>query len=38
MLAGGNFDFSPYPRLHAWFDRLQARPARRKVVEMIYGG
>ncbi len=30
MLAGGNFDFSPYPRLHAWFDRLQARPAWRK--------
>ncbi len=37
MLAEGGFDFSPYPRMRAWLDRLQARPAWRKAAEMIFG-
>src|SRR5262245_57231674 len=37
LVAEGGFDFSPYPRVRAWLDRLQARPAWRKTAEMIFG-
>ena len=37
MLAAGGFDFSPYPRLAAWLERVQARPGWRKASELIYG-
>lgn len=37
ILAEGSFDFSAYPRVRAWLDRLQARPAWRKTAEMIFG-
>lgn len=37
LVAEGEFNFSPYPRLRAWLDRLQERPAWRKTAEMIFG-
>jgi glutathione S-transferase len=37
LVAGGGFDFSAYPRVRAWLDRLLARPAWRKTEEMIFG-
>jgi glutathione S-transferase len=36
LIADGGFDFSPYPRLRAWIDRLRARPAWRRAEEMIF--
>jgi glutathione S-transferase len=36
-VKGGNFDFSPYPKLTAWLDRLLARPAWKKAEQMIFG-
>jgi glutathione S-transferase len=37
LVAEGGFDFSPYPRVRGWLDRLRARPAWRKTEEMIFG-
>ena len=37
LLDEGGFDFKPYPSLRAWLDRLTARPAWRKTVELIFG-
>lgn len=37
LVAEGGFDFAPYPRLRAWLDRLQARPAWQKVARMVFG-
>ncbi len=37
LLAEGGFDFSPYPRVRAWLDIQQKRPAWRKTAEMIFG-
>jgi glutathione S-transferase len=37
LVAGGGFDFSPYPRVRTWLDRLLARPAWKKTEEMIFG-
>ena len=36
-VRGGNFDFSPYPKLAAWLDRLTSRPAWKKAEQMIFG-
>jgi len=36
MVAEGGFDFSLYPRVRDWLDRLQARPAWRKTEKMIF--
>jgi glutathione S-transferase len=35
-VAGGGFDFTPYPGIRAWLDRLAARPAWRRVAETVY--
>ena len=37
LVAEGGFDFSPYPRLRAWLDRLLLRPAWRKASAMVFG-
>lgn len=37
LIAEGGFDFSPYPRVRAWLDRLLARPGWRKAAAMIFG-
>jgi len=37
LVAEGGFDFSPYPRIRAWLDRLRTRPAWKKTAEMIFG-
>lgn len=37
MVGEGGFDFSPYPRVRDWLDRLQVRPAWKKSAEMIFG-
>jgi glutathione S-transferase len=37
LVAEGGFDFSPYPRVRNWLDRLLARPAWRKTAELIFG-
>jgi glutathione S-transferase len=36
LVAGGGFDFSPYPRLRAWLDRLLARPAWQAAQKLIF--
>ena len=36
-VKGGGFDFSPYPKLSAWLDKLIARPAWKKAQQMIFG-
>jgi glutathione S-transferase len=38
LVAEGGFDFSKYPRVRTWLDRLQARPAWRRTAEMIFQG
>jgi glutathione S-transferase len=38
MVLEGGFDFSPYPGVRAWLERLQARPAWKKTAEMIFAG
>ncbi|MCA1828058.1 MAG: glutathione S-transferase family protein [Myxococcales bacterium] len=35
LIGEGGFDFSPYPRVRAWLDRLLARPAWQKAAEMV---
>lgn len=35
LVAEGGFDFSPYPRIRAWLDRLLARPAWRKAAALV---
>jgi glutathione S-transferase len=35
LIEEGGFDLAPYPRTRAWLERLQSRPAWRKVQEMI---
>ena len=37
LVAEGGFDFSPYPRLRAWLDRLTARPAWRETWGLLFG-
>ena len=37
LVAEGGFDYSPYPRVRAWLDRLLARPAWRKAAELVLG-
>ncbi|HVO18660.1 MAG TPA: glutathione S-transferase family protein [Anaeromyxobacter sp.] len=36
FVAEGGFDFAPYPRVHAWLDRLAARPAWRRTSELVF--
>jgi len=36
LVAEGGFDFSPYPRVKAWLDRMLARPAWKKTAAMIF--
>jgi glutathione S-transferase len=36
LIAGGGFDFSPYPRLERWLERLFARPAWKQTVQLLY--
>jgi glutathione S-transferase len=38
MIAEGGFDFSPYPRVKGWLERLVARPAWRKTAELVLAG
>ncbi len=37
LLAEGGFDFSPYPRVRGWLDRLRTRPSWKQAEEMIFG-
>lgn len=37
VLAEGGFDFSPYPHLLAWFERVCARPAWKETYSLVYG-
>jgi len=36
LIAGGGFDFSPYPHLQRWLERLFARPAWKQTVQLLY--
>jgi glutathione S-transferase len=36
LIEEGDFDFSPYPRVHAWLKRLEARPAWQKTVDLVF--
>ena len=36
LLVEGGFDFTPYPRLSAWLDRLLARPAWKQTAALIF--
>jgi glutathione S-transferase len=36
MVRGGNFDFTPWPRLSAWLDKMVSRPAWLKVEKMVF--
>ncbi|MFL5246510.1 MAG: glutathione S-transferase family protein [Myxococcales bacterium] len=36
LIAEGGFDFSPYPRLHAWLTRLVARPAWHQTWKLLF--
>ena len=38
LVAGGGFDFSPYPGVRSWLDRMLARPAWRKTAALVFGG
>jgi glutathione S-transferase len=38
LVEEGGFDFSPYPRVHAWLKRLEARPAWQETIELIFSG
>jgi glutathione S-transferase len=38
LVAEGGFDFSPYPGVRAWLERMEARPAWRKTAKLIFGG
>lgn len=35
LIAEGGFDFSPWPRVRAWLERLLARPAWRDAAELV---
>lgn len=37
LLADGGYDFSPYPRLAAWLDRVRKRAAWRKAEQLVFG-
>jgi glutathione S-transferase len=37
FVAEGGHDFGATPRVKAWLDRMWARPAWRKTVEMVFG-
>jgi glutathione S-transferase len=36
LIAEGGFDFSPYPRVQGWFERLQSRPAWQQTYRLLY--
>ena len=36
LVAEGGFDFSPFPCVRAWLDRLLARPGWRKTAELVF--
>jgi len=36
LIAGGGFDFSPYPQLTRWLERLFQRPAWKQTVQLLY--
>jgi glutathione S-transferase len=36
LIAEGGFDFSPYPQLERWLERLLARPAWKQTVQLLY--
>jgi glutathione S-transferase len=36
LIAGGGFDFSPYPQLERWLERLFQRPAWKQTVQLLY--
>jgi len=37
LLADGGFDFSPFPRLGAWLERVRKRPAWKKAERLVFG-
>lgn len=37
LVREGGFDFSPYPRVAAWLERLLSRPAWRKARALVFG-
>ncbi len=36
LVIEGGFDFRPFPAVNAWLERLLARPAWRKTVELVF--
>jgi glutathione S-transferase len=36
LIAEGGFDFSPYPRVAYWLERLLARPAWKQTYQLLY--
>ena len=36
MIEDGGFDFSPYPNVRAWHERLTARQAWKKTYELVF--
>jgi glutathione S-transferase len=36
LVRGGGFDFSPYPNLKNWLERIEARPAWKKTAELVF--
>jgi glutathione S-transferase len=37
LLDDGGYDFSPYPRLAAWLQRVRNRPAWKKAEQLVFG-
>jgi glutathione S-transferase len=37
LLADGGYDFSPYPRLAAWLQRVRSRPGWKKAEQLVFG-
>ncbi|MDB4983815.1 MAG: gstB [Myxococcales bacterium] len=37
LIGEAGFDFSPYPALRAWLDRLVSRPAWKATADLIFG-
>lgn len=36
LMAGGGFDFGPWPRVAAWLERTLARPGWKKTADLIF--
>ena len=37
LLADGGYDFSPFPRLGTWLERVRQRPAWKKAERLVFG-